>query len=146
MFCEDCGSALPPAARYCTDCGSPANRGQTTVHSCQHCQTVMAQEATYCNKCGVPVPITFSPDSPVSQDAILAELRRYSQHVDLTCLECGYRGLMGVVKSHRPSYAPYALMNLGTSGIGGTLAYQNACLTGTRHTVVCPACRRLLRN
>lgn len=31
----------------------------------------------------------------------LAKLRQYSAHQELLCLQCGYQGLHGVIKTHR---------------------------------------------
>lgn len=38
---------------------------------------------------------------------ILENLRPYKQHINRLCLECGYNGMMGVVKVKRPWYTSF---------------------------------------
>lgn len=46
---------------------------------------------------------TEPPPMPLSEH-VRASLRRYDTHTTMTCLECGYAGLMGVKRSSKPWY------------------------------------------
>lgn len=83
-------------------------------------------------------------------------LRAYQEHVELRCLECGYRGPMGLVGRKHPVWvwglgaimAPISL-SLGTSGAGleGFVVGMVwlLILLGNAKTVAdCPVCRNHL--
>jgi hypothetical protein len=75
------------------------------------------------------------------------ELKKYKEHRNLTCLECGYTGLMGIVKEVRPWYcATWLIILLALSGIGWIplLIIMLGRAAATKALVNCPNCHRNL--
>ena len=131
--------------RYCPTCGAEAVTG-----------------ASFCAGCGSSLvnSVTPSADSPPQpSDArvavqahtpdqdILANLRGYKEHVNILCLECGYEGRMGVIRTQVPLiYNAWIWIPLVLTGIGvlwlilGVLRREQSKV----REVQCPCCRRYL--
>ncbi len=75
---------------------------------CVHCGTKLEGSASFCGSCGQEIEkvsnsgIDASSSVPKGEsamsDRIRTNLKGYKKHKTLTCLECGYNGLMGVTK------------------------------------------------
>ena len=48
---------------------------------------------------------------------ILENLRPYKAHIERLCLECGYHGLMGVIKTEEPWYVSLSFLILFAIGL-----------------------------
>lgn len=80
---------------------------------------------------------------------IRESLKQFDDHEELTCLECGYSGLMGVKENIIPWYATWwsiiflivAFAPFGGSGIvfGFILGVLRQVVT--KSIVVCPSCK-----
>jgi hypothetical protein len=100
----------------------------------------------------LPAGATFV--DPVTLDI----MSRFSQTKELTCLECGYRGMMGVVKQVRPVWLSWpALVAIGlvlillvpmTFGasllLGAILGF--IVVVHQKATCICPNCRRVIHE
>ena len=74
-YCPSCGIGIVESAKFCSGCGLGINEPQE--------QKIAAiKDAT--------------PDA--INEKIRVNLKEYSQHLNLTCLECGYVGLMGIAR------------------------------------------------
>lgn len=76
---------------------------------------------------------------------IRASLRKYDTHTTMTCLECGYMGLMGVKKSTKPWYLSwwmfivYAIIFAPLSW-AFIIAFVLAEMFTRKHRTECPNC------
>ena len=65
---------------------------------CSKCGSELPADSSFCNKCGAAVSgeVTSAPTAGSAE--ILEELKKYKKHTykDILCLECGYKGIMGV--------------------------------------------------
>jgi hypothetical protein len=78
---------------------------------------------------------------------IRVELRKFSRRRPLTCLECGYVGLMGVQRSTCPWYFSWwVVIPLLLTGIGiiPAILILAGKASSTKDFVVCPRCKKLL--
>jgi hypothetical protein len=76
-FCPSCGQAIDRDSKFCVNCGIEINSSKSLIGS------------------------QALPSNPVLNelpDKIRENLKNYSKHLQLTCLECGYVGLMGISK------------------------------------------------
>ena len=139
-YCTNCGKLTEPSHSYCSYCGNLINSGIATN---PHNERVSRKPSA------VPEEIRIN-------------LKNYKSHIELTCLECGYVGLMGVSKviEHKKSSWPIwvlggFMMIFGTFGFGfiGTLvvggllgAYMGLKENEARETfVMCPSCSTELK-
>lgn len=76
-FCVYCGSKLDDLAAFCGSCGGEIQK----LYNSQ-----------------VETQQTFLKTESEMSEKIRLNLRQYRKHKTLTCLECGYSGLMGVTK------------------------------------------------
>lgn len=76
MFCSNCGHQAGEA-KFCPECGSAISEGQ------------------------VSQSIEVVPNSPGISTSVITDLKKYQEHIELTCLECGYKGLMGVIRREK---------------------------------------------
>ena len=140
--CLTCGTPSPDKEKFCRKCGTPA------VERCS-CGVPLNKEVTFCENCGkrtkAPEP---KPIAPVTPDFIREGLKGYDELVDATCLECGYKGPMGVTKTTVPWYCSRwmivplaACTGVGVGLIGTAVLAAGRHLNQTHH-MVCPACRR----
>ena len=72
-FCQACGIGVGDTAKFCSGCGLGINEPQEN-------KVVETKDST--------------PES--INEKIRVNLKDYNQHISLTCLECGYVGLMGI--------------------------------------------------
>jgi hypothetical protein len=74
---------------------------------CQACGIGVASTAKFCSGCGIGINEPQENKVAETKDAfpetlnekIRVNLKDYTQHLSLTCLECGYVGLMGVSRN-----------------------------------------------
>ena len=56
MFCQKCGNKLDDNAKFCTRCGTPAEKREAGVRTerrvCHSCGKPLAEGAEFCTKCG----------------------------------------------------------------------------------------------
>ena len=74
-YCPSCGIGIVESAKFCSGCGLGINEPQEK-------KIAAIKDAT--------------PDA--INEKIRVNLKEYSQHLNLTCLECGYVGLMGIAR------------------------------------------------
>ena len=76
-YCVNCSFELENSASFCGSCG---------------------QEIRKISNSGIEADSSVSKGESVMSDRIRINLKGYKQHQVVTCLECGYNGLMGVSK------------------------------------------------
>lgn len=87
---------------------------------------------------------TQAPPVPLPEH-VRASLRKYQKHTTMTCLECGYAGLMGVKQSTKPWYLSwwmfivYAIIFAPLSW-AFIIAFVLAELFTRKHRTECPNC------
>ena len=64
---------------------------------CSKCGKELPNEARFCPSCGASCTAETA-DSQPTQREMMQKLKRFQNLQNGTCLECGYQGLMGVVK------------------------------------------------
>ena len=67
MPCPNCGTANPPAFKYCGECGSPL------ASTCPKCGSPVSPDLKFCGSCGHP--LGHSPSTPGALQAPSAERR-----------------------------------------------------------------------
>lgn len=100
----------------------------------------------------VKEPSEKSGQSVALPEHIRTSLKKYGTHTQMTCLECGYIGLMGVKKSTRPWYLSWWVvivffiisMPFGPIGWGVPIILGLAMAFSQKHTVECPNCLKEL--
>lgn len=86
--------------------------------ACQGCGHPISDKAISCPKCGevnqASIQLTQQPSSSEVGGAVSAEVQeRLAGHENrtlMTCLNCGYRGPMGVTGTHVPWYSSFWLV------------------------------------
>ena len=61
---------------------------------CKDCGNELPENSAYCNKCGAKQDASTNTNTQSNAQ----KLKTYKKLKKCTCLECGYSGLMGVVK------------------------------------------------
>ncbi|WP_408253655.1 zinc-ribbon domain-containing protein [Paraburkholderia caledonica] len=147
MFCSSCGCAIAAHSKFCSSCGAELSVGRQT-------RTPGGESPTASNEYGALSP------------AIRAELKKFERHSTLTCLECGYRGLMGVITSQKTPWflsywiwIPLALVifaagyAVGAIELGWPCVFVGVAVSTARtfflssyrkEKLSCPSCLRLL--
>lgn len=88
MFCSQCGTNNNNDVRFCTECGKQVMQNNT--------REITPPRKSYKNV------EDLTPE-------LRAKLRGYETHTNMSCLECGYSGLMGVTGKIVPWYLSYWL-------------------------------------
>lgn len=136
-------------AKYCESCGNNLNDG-----------------AKFCSSCGL-ASIEDKMDKKIdgnqssTPEKIRENLKQYSKHLSLTCLECGYVGLMGISRIDESKKNKWGIWVLGGLGfvIGLSFGFVAAIVLGAiggiflalsdrekiKTHVVCPSCSRELQ-
>lgn len=147
MFCSSCGCAIAARSKFCSGCG---------IELAAEDQTQATQSAAD------GLSNTHGPLSP----AIRAELKKFERHSNMTCLECGYSGLMGVITSPKvPWFLSYwtwiplasvffaAAFAVGAIDTGWPCVFLGVAISSVRSLLLrsyrkerlsCPSCLRLL--
>ena len=124
-------------------CGFAVATAPIPSRSCSGCGTTFLAGAQFCGNCGTEKKAGNSPPT-VTPVSIRAQLRRHDKHVELNCLECGYGGLMGVVKKESPWWTSWFLIiPLIFCPIGWILLFLRIVMD-KKHTTICPACLKTL--
>jgi hypothetical protein len=123
--------------------------------SCPGCGGETGVGASFCGSCGQALLIqaspTPSPSRPrttsVIDDEILVNLRGYKEYVNILCLECGYEGRMGVIRTQVPLiYSGWIWIPLVFTGVG--ILWLILVVVGREQSKVrevqCPCCKRHL--
>jgi hypothetical protein len=57
--CAKCGAALPPAGKFCRECGTPVTQvvqePPTEQRQCPKCGTALSSGVAFCTECGTPI-------------------------------------------------------------------------------------------
>ena len=85
-FCVHCGHQRTLKAKFCIKCGNPFLKDNSLSSPSQNGEK---------NENGARVIV---PQITRIDEEIRRELRKFGKHVNSTCLECGYVGLVGVIK------------------------------------------------
>lgn len=139
-------------SRFCHDCGVKTN-----------------ESAKFCGGCGIELIVSQKEDIAVEEKKnvnsvskkIRDNLKKYSKHLNLTCLECGYVGLMGISgidESKKNKWGIWVLAGLG-GVVGFSYGFVGGLLIGViggillflsdrekiKTHVVCPSCLKELQ-
>ena len=99
FFCGNCGTRQMSSHNFCQKCGTPLDK------------EVRAESIAILDK---PAHESVNEIKRI-QESIRINLAKYQSHKQVTCLECGYEGLMGVskiIENKRSSWPVYALATL----------------------------------
>ena len=77
--------------KYCVNCGFQLEDSVSFCGSCGH-------EIQKASNSGIKADSSVPKEESAMSDRIRTNLKGYKKHKTLTCLECGYNGLMGVTK------------------------------------------------
>lgn len=140
--CPECKNSNSDESDVC-GCGFKPDR-----FSCTSCNGTVAANDSKCPHCG----ITFGDSGHINSDAdkayqIRQVLKEYDKFTDLTCLECGYKGHMGIKKEKSPWYLSWwILVPVLLTGIGTVPAVLLGLFKAfkTQYIVECPSCRNIL--
>ena len=137
-FCKSCGENLNDGAKFCGSCGVALNVS---------IENMMNKE--------------IGRDQSSIPEKIRENLKQYSKHLSLTCLECGYVGLMGISRIDESKKNKWGIWVLGGLGfvIGLSFGFVAAIVLGAiggiflalsdrekiKTHVVCPSCSRELQ-
>lgn len=148
--CPNCKTKLLSEVKFCPNCGIDLSILSMPVPSsiCKNCNEKNLHSAKFCIKCGVKLNNNEEVSSIKDSD-ILIELRKYQKHIELKCLECGYKGLMGIESQKFPWYfSNFFLVVLVLTGIGivGAIALGWARSQSAKYIVKCPSCKKLLQT
>ncbi len=147
-YCASCGTESETSAKFCGKCGRPLNAGAAEVgKNCTDCGCQLPTGSLYCPSCG-KLGSTEYPSEKIERVAVLPErirdkLRNYQRVEEITCRECGYVGLMGIVKHHVPwYYSWWILIPLLLTGVGTVVAILLGIgrAMSTRTEADCPNC------
>lgn len=61
---------------------------------CRNCGNELPENSAYCNKCGTKQDTATNTNTQSNAQ----KLKTYKKLKECTCLECGYSGLMGIVR------------------------------------------------
>ena len=130
---------------------------------CVHCGSKLEELVVFCGSCGQAVEkinaaevslesSVVGPESAMS-DRIRENLKAYKKHRTVTCLECGYNGLMGVTKETLAGmgfWTGLILISVTVTFIFGIGGFGFCVLLGaflgimSKAKVMCPNCNREL--
>lgn len=68
---------------------------------CKKCGKQIDEDAVFCSFCGTAQNQQIEQNSDDKQVTIAQRLKPYKELKESICLECGYRGLMGVVRKQK---------------------------------------------
>src|SRR4051794_41789153 len=60
MACTGCGAELAPAAKFCSECGTPQS------HVCSSCGAHLGGAAKFCAECGTPTGAASATTAPTA--------------------------------------------------------------------------------
>jgi hypothetical protein len=111
---------------------------------CRFCKEQIIPGAIKCKHCGSDLSVPAETDD-AKRRRINNVLRGYRNRVECHCLECGYEGLMGLIKQIKPLCQQGWLLLLVFCGIGIPL-FLCSLLFGKppRNIIQCPACLKTL--
>jgi len=140
MFCTQCGTATAGDARFCSNCGKPAQGASSS--------SVLASNPV---SAAPPIPREEAKERKSSGDGttaipnhILESLKKFEDHKTVTCLECGYAGMMGIKKNIVPWYVSWwaiavVIVVFGAGFVFG-LVLGLLRLAFVKQLVICPSC------
>ena len=134
---------------------------------CSKCGKKLEKDSQFCNTCGAAT--AEKATTTISDEKIRTELKNYRNLTsdEVTCLECGYSGLMGISDQKVVSFSflkgfIYSILTLivvliGTFlssililqiivWIGGLRLLYGIWVYVNRRYIVCPSCNRLLER
>ncbi len=88
---------------------------------CGKCGTPIGIEDCFCKKCG-----TKANDSSavvLENEKTLANIKRFRSKMECKCLECGYKGLMGVVRNKTNPFLAIAISTVLSVAVYFIIAY-----------------------
>lgn len=141
--CNECGRRLSDRAKACPQCGAPVPSASLTIDaeidSQRSSAEALSQQGSKYRYFGTPQP------SLQLSDHVRENLKKHAKHTEMTCLECGYAGLMGVKKTNVPWYVSwwmllvYAIVFAPLSWIF-ILIFVLARFGSRKHETECPNC------
>ena len=138
MFCTQCGTATAGEAKFCGNCGKPiqgASSSSTLAASTPQIAEASVQQSSGNGAKEIP-------------GHILESIKKFEDHQTVTCLECGYNGMMGVKANIVPWYVSWWTISIvivvfaifGGAGFVFGLVLGLLRLAFVKHLVVCPNC------
>lgn len=136
---------------------------------CHACGVKTYESAKFCEGCGIELIALQKEEIAVEKkqndnsvpEKIRENLKQYSKHLNLTCLECGYVGLMGVSGIDESKKNKWGIWVLGGLGfvVGLSYGFVAAIVLGAiggiflalsdrekiKTHVVCPSCLKELK-
>ena len=130
MFCTKCGKKNLKGSNFCISCGTSFDNS-------------VALDEVIRKKQQNDKASSFK-----IQEDIRKSLKAFDEHENVTCLECGYNGLMGIKANVIPWYVSWwaiAFIVFAFAIFGGVGFVLGLCLGFLRftlksHVVVCPNC------
>lgn len=150
-FCSTCGSQNGSSAQFCTKCGlSFVGKSEVQTRHCTKCGTLLESGVMYCPTCGRSTQLQPTEQLirvPVPPEPIRQELGKFTNFRNVSCMMCGYTGLMGVRRTVDPWYTSTpVIIILCLTGIGIIAAVVIGVTAGLqrRYEVECPLCHQIL--
>lgn len=157
MFCGNCGSKTIEGKHFCRTCGQAHDSGSESKSTAV--PVPMERRLTAFEESGMSStqwPSARTEDGSLSAQ-IRASLAEHKKTTELLCLECGYSGLMGVIRTVKPWWGRWIVIivcsllsiafgiNLVVSLIFG-LVWGVSAAAAERQECVCPQCRKTIRQ
>lgn len=105
MFCIQCGNGIAGDAKFCQGCGSAVQppEGKPPAQS---------------------NPVKYRTAEPeVIPERIRKNLAKHEKHFPLTCLECGYVGLMGHARTDKKYRTPIVVLAVLFFAFAGAVTF-----------------------
>lgn len=105
MFCSQCGNGLTGDARFCQGCGNAVQPTEAKM-------AAASNQAQY-----------RAAEPEVIPERIRKNLVKHEKHVPLTCLECGYVGLMGHARTDKKYRMPMVVLAVLYFALAGAVTF-----------------------
>lgn len=140
--CPYCNELIKIDAKKCKFCKKWIDKIQEDLNEfkkCPYCFEDIHLNAKKCRYCNSNINNLTPETSPEMRN----NLKHYSEHVEMLCLECGYKGPMGVIKEIKKFDLPWwAVVLLILCGVGWLILLVLGILSGfyVSYLCECPNC------
>jgi len=108
IACDECGRRVSDRAKACPQCGAPALWPPLTTDV--GIDPLRTSAKDHSKQGGAYRSSETSRPSIQLSDHVRGNLKKHAKHTEMTCLECGYAGLMGVKKTNVPWYVSWWML------------------------------------